>query len=196
MNNIFIDSITTSDDVSHFPVWLSSEEKEGEDLYIYYKPHISSKYHTSNKSLNNLISNLQDKYYVYNTRIEKEDSVMNIYIKKGYIIDEKNNILLCLTTNDLKVSNSNHILKDESLRLYISNQLVNNPLYKSLYNKLQKDYIIYYQRNDVDIFYMSSKKIEQELFKSPKIFNFKTIEQMNNYLNSKELNKLLFKTFT
>lgn len=108
---------------------------------------------------------------------------------KGYIADEKDNILLCLTSKT-KIYFEENVLKHSNLRLFVSVELLKNEIYKNFYKKINSLYIEYCYENAIEVIFTTSEKIEEKLYKNSFKVEFSNLTELNEHLKE-DVNSIL-----
>ena len=116
----------------------------------------------------------------------------NICVMRGYLTDDWNNILLCLCTKSHNIFNEKGELITSNLKLFISNELINNSIYKNVFKMLNKEYIDFFYKNDIDVVFTTSKKIQNRIFGNHFKLEFKNINELNNHLKTEVKHLLNF----
>lgn len=125
-----------------------------------------------------------------------EDINVIIKVAKGYISDENDNILLMLASKKSHIhytnsydryidSNySNAEFSKENIVLLLSTELMSNKKYSMLYKHLEKEYIADAYKQDIDVIFTTSAKIEKKCYSNNFKVEFNTIDELTNHLNS------------
>jgi len=189
--------IGTTNRNEYFPVYTifenqalnNNENKLSEHLinniFLYKKPENQTHTKVGTGRYDDLFTVLRDsgKVRVY-TFVYNE---VNYYLNciKGYIADENDNILLILTTNSFNIfKEDTGDLKTNHLKLYVSNELVINEIYKNLFKKINSEYIEYCYNNDIEVVFTNSKKIQKAVYSNDFNVKFNNLEELNIHLKS------------
>lgn len=111
---------------------------------------------------------------------------------KGYISDADDNILLILCTNSQQMFDHRGNLITKNLKLFVSNRLINNEIYKNIYKKIDSEYIRFCYQKDIDVVFTTSEKIQKQVFSNDFEVRFDNLTQLNDHLNSGIGNNLFF----
>lgn len=101
-----------------------------------------------------------------------------VLFRKGEIYSPKGEILLTMTTNNVKSYVKYRIMNPKFLKLYISVEFQTNPIYAALYKKLKVDFIDKMMEAEVDIVVAKSQKIFDELYRRSFKFSFDNINDL------------------
>ena len=115
-----------------------------------------------------------------------------IYVMRGYLVDDWDNILLCLCTKSRNIFDKEGELITSNLKLFVSNELINNSIYKNVFRQLNKEYIDFFYKNDIDVVFTTSKKIQNSIFGNHFKLEFKNINELNNHLKTEVKHLLNF----
>lgn len=170
--------------------------------FMYHKPDWN-KQNGIRISRSTLINNLNERQEVICAKVIKSpNEYISIGVGKGYIVDEKDNILLLLGVkqekiNDMSFFSTNPDSKElsfaqENLVLFISSELMKNKTYSALYKILEKEYIKDAYSYDIDVLITTSEKIENLCYSNNFKIEFNSINQLTNYLKH-DVKNILFK---
>lgn len=196
--------IGTTNKNNYFPIYAVFEEAAMnepdnmlsehviDNIFLYKKPYNECYKKTGIGRYNDLFSVLSDsgKIRVYVFTFNEVPYYLNCL--KGYIADKDDNILLILTTNSFNIFDRNDKLNTECLKLFVSNELITNELYKNLFKKINSEYIQYCYENDIEVVFTNSLKIQKEVYSNDFDVSFNTLEELNNHLNSGIGNNLFY----
>lgn len=178
------------------------------DEVIYHKPAFGKTSSIYRFIINDFINHLNKYEALTKYLIGKNDDGTPIYlhVAKGYIVDNDNNILLMLCKDNTKEPSFNFstqiwqytnvangreyypYLKDlnhsNHFKLLISNELLKDKRYALFYKKLEKAYIIDAYKNDIDVIFTTSKRIEEESYSNEFHLRFNTVEQLKSHLDN------------
>jgi len=199
--------IGTTNKNEYFPVYAIFEDAAMNDaenmlsehlignVFLYKKPENLTYTRMGIGRYNDLFSVLRDsgKVRVYTFTYNEVPYYLNCV--KGYIADKDDNILLILTTNSFGIFDRNDKLKTNHLKLYVSNELVTNEIYKNLFKKVNSEYIQYCYDNDIEVVFTNSKKIQKAVYSNDFNVQFNNLEELNVHLNS-GLGSNLFYNYT
>lgn len=184
--------IGTTDLNEYFPVYTigydnnynSILETVIQDVALYQKPQNKSISRTGFTRYDDLFNVLKEyvEPKVYSFTVNDETHYLTCL--KGYIADKDDNILLLLGTKDIDIYDPYDVLKVEKLKLFVSTELIKNPIYKNLFKKLSTEYIDYCYQNDIEVVYTTSNNIQSRTFKNNFNLNINNLEELNALLNS------------
>lgn len=195
-SNLFI--IGTSDRNEYYPVYAISDglhEKIISNVFLFHKPKNAIEMYGSyggNKRYNTLFDALRNSIRARVFNFTFNDMDYSLHINKGYIADKHDNILLLLSTKSFRIFDEEEELIAENLRLYVSTELINNGIYKNIYKKIEKEYIQYCYKKNIDVVFTTSEKIEQQVFSNNLKKDFKSITELHEYLNNEVENIFFF----
>jgi len=162
------------------------------NIYLYKKPSIEA------KNLNRIGNRYEDLYYFF------EDSIFSniyefiykninhkLYVSKGYISDVNDNILLILCTNSTELFDNENNINTQHLKLFVSNQFILDEKYKNVFKRINSKYISYCYKNDIEVVFTTSRKIEEQVFKNNININFSSITELTEHLKN-DVGKNLF----
>lgn len=174
---------------------------------IYYKPLSNLEEITYKFKLIDFMTNLNMRLNLNSYAVGKNEEGDDIIIRvgKGYIVDENDNILLLLGLTDKGISNFDSQIEDRLgyyspiqklsqypyLCLLISTKLITDEKYSSFYKKLEKYYINDFYKNDIEVRFITSEKIEKLSYDNEFKLRFNTIEQLQSHLQN-SVPKLMF----
>jgi hypothetical protein len=127
---------------------------------------------------------------VFEFTINDESHYLNC--SKGYMSDIDDNILLVLCSNSPQLFNHRGELITKNLRLYVSNRLVNNEVYKNIFKKIDSEYIHFCYENDIDVIFTTPEKIQKQVFNNDFKVEFDNLTELHEHLNSGIGNNLFF----
>ena len=184
--------IGTTDLNEYFPVYTIGSDNNYRnmlthivsDVYSYQKPENMSFTKNGFQRYDDLFNVLKEYVQpeVYQITVDSEHHFLTCM--KGYLADKDDNILLLLVTNDTDIYQPYDNLKSEHLKLFISTELINNPLYKNLYKKLSTEYIDYCHKHDIEVVYTTSFNIHKRVYGNNFKVNINNLEELNSILNS------------
>lgn len=181
----------TTDVGEYFPVymaWGSTHIMDG--IFSYEKP-VNKANGYGGQQYNDLFSYLAESRKSCTFTFSYDSVRHHLTVLKGYIADERNNILLCLAVNGPNLFDSDGKMLTDNYRLYISPKFILEEKYKNLYKRIEKDYVNVCHEIGVQVLYMDSRKIEAELFSNSHKVTFTTIAELQSYLTS-DLGENLF----
>lgn len=111
---------------------------------------------------------------------------------KGYIADADDNILLLLCTNNEDLFDNRGNLQSKNLKLFVSNKLINNSIYKNIFKKIDSEYIHFCYENDIDVVFTTSEKIQNSVFSNNFKVDYNNLTELNDHLNGGVGSNLFF----
>lgn len=181
-----------------------------DNIFLYYKPaHFNGRDRSSDFNLIPTFPRLLESFIQYETNsiytFRADNNKYYLNISGGCIIDIEGNILMVLCTKSSEIISSSSyipylttdsIYRDENiisdnLLLMVSTEFLTNPIYKTLYKKIEKEIVQYCYNNKIDVIFTNSEKIENNLYKNDFDISFNSLEELNNTLNS-GLGEILF----
>lgn len=127
-----------------------------------------------------LTNQLSAKLYVF----KNGDDVHEVSVGKGFIMDDNNDFLMLLTTNE-DISWNEMIEKGYSnLRLYLSSDFITNPIYRNLYKKMTTDYLSEFFKLGIEVVFIPTKEIEKRCFSNAFQVEFDSLQELDEHLNS------------
>lgn len=155
-----------------------------DDVYLYRKPERNpsgASYASGYPQLYTLFYNYAQlgKWAFTYERIEHTLNVM-----KGYIADERGNILLMVTTNSFNlIDTTTRDIKTEHLKVLVSTEFIKNPIYKNVFKKIEKDILRLDYENDIEVVFTTSEKIER-IFTNNFEVQYRTIDELATILET------------
>ncbi|ALN97296.1 hypothetical protein BOX09_gp52 [Flavobacterium phage Fpv1] len=138
--------------------------------------------------------------YAFNLGLGEEKNI--IYVGKGYIVNDKDEILMVLTTKPDKLNlpfqprySKSTIPKEnaKNLTLLVSTELVTNPIYTNFYKKLEKEYILDAYKVNIPVVFTTSVKIENLTYSNEFEMKFNNIDELQNHLIN-NVGSIMFKS--
>lgn len=138
--------------------------------------------------------------YAFNLGLREEKNV--IYVGKGYIVNDKDEILMVLTTKPDKLHlpfqprySRTTIPKEnaKNLTLLVSTELLTNSIYANFYKKLEKEYILDAYKVDIPVVFTTSVKIEKLTYSNEFEMKFNNIDELQNHL-ANNVGSIMFKS--
>jgi len=132
--------------------------------------------------------------YRYNSTVNKYEFIISVY--PGCILSASDQILLMLTTTNMSNVNEYEFgIRDspENYKLWLSNELISNELYKIFHKFLKVVYISIFEKYGAEVAYLPSRKIESELFperelaRETEMNEFRTAEKFLTHLDDLKL---------
>ena len=139
--------IGTTNRNEYFPVYAifedqTNNERENvlsenliDDIFLYKKPLNLCYTKTGIGRYGDLFSVLSDSGKIRLYVFTHNEIPYYLNCVKGYIADKDDNILLILTTNSFDIFETDDKLKTDCLKLFVSNELITNEIYKNLFKK-------------------------------------------------------------
>lgn len=156
------------------------------DVYLYRKPERLSLQTGLSiyKDYPALLSGLLSFNGTIKFRFLHNDIPHYLNIMRGYIADSNDNILLLLTTKEYNVFDNTpeHEIRKNPLRLYISTEFMKNEIYKNVYKRIEKEYIDECYKEDVEVVFTTSEKIENNMFRNNFNVEFNNISELSEIL--------------
>ena len=141
-------------------------------ILVYYNLKIYKSYSKA-KNFNNLIELLNTSGFLSKYDIKNKEGQKKLYITRGMIITENDDILYLLCK---KVHKNKY-------RLYLSTELVTEDFYDRFYKKLKKEYLDdLIKDNNLDILITNSSKIKNTVYKEQVVNEPKSIGDFMNKL--------------
>lgn len=199
--NPFVIGTTNKND--YFPIYSVFENDNNgpdnllsehivDEIFLYKKPSNFCYTKTGIGRYGDLFSVLSDSGKVRVYAFTHNEVPYYLNCMKGYIADKDDNILLILTTNSYDVFDRNDKLNFKCLKLFVSNELVVNEIYKNLFKKINSEYLQYCYENDIEVVFTNSLKIQKEVYSNDFDVSFNNLEELNNHLNSGIGNNLFY----
>lgn len=199
--------IGTTDKNEYYPAYAASDnllndyyrgnerlsENVLNDILLYKKPVNNAITKRSGMSkYADLFYNLQ--YSINSDVFEFVVNDVHYYLtcSKGYIADIDDNILLMLCTNNEDLFDDRGNLQSKNLKLFVSNRLINDSIYKNIFKKIDSEYIHFCYENDIDVVFTTSDKIQNTVFSNNFEVKFDNLTELNDHLNSGVGNNLFF----
>lgn len=137
---------------------------------LFVKPFFQRYRNTYKLYYNDLLYYLKSRAITYRWRFERKGDSYFIVSSNYYIADDSGNILFIITVtlnNDVNDYVNRNVYHDtENLNIYVSNEFMNNPIYKTIYNKIKKEIINDLVEKGASLITTSSKNIEKKLFQN------------------------------
>jgi len=135
---------------------------------------------------NDLLFYLKHTKYVYNYKLSDK---ISLQVTNNYIINNNNEILLCLGYKENKLD----FLNDDNFKLFISTELINNPDYSNFYKKLYKEYILLFIKEGIKVEFLNEKNFLMTMFNNGVDYdkNFNSLDEINEFLKNKKIDSLL-----
>lgn len=156
------------------------------DVYTYNKPYNTAKnlgaeLNTYSSLFESLREVIVPRTYVFGYK--ENDYILNCL--KGYLSDSDDNILLLLCSNDYKSCfNDDNTIAKEKLTLFVSQELLNNEIYKNLLRKLNSEFIDPCHAMGIDVTYTNSERIENHVYKNEFKVEYSSLTDLHEHLNT------------
>ena len=163
----------------------SLSEQIVDDSYLYHKPYLLEKGRYADGSQYSDLFRFIDTIDVSSYTFKFEDEHHFLTCSKGYLADSDGNILMILCTKgfDIFTDDINQdVLNNNMTVLFISTELINNPIYKNVYKKLQSEYIQECHEKEVEVIYTTSKKIEERVYGNGFKVEFNSLTELDEHL--------------
>ena len=148
--------------------------------YMYFKPRLieGDEYYTNINTYGILIDMLlTSSLFSGRFTFTSEGEEHNLYVQKGYVMSEKGEILLIIGMKDY-ITNEG-IYDNSKLKVFIAWELVNDPLYKTVWRNFEKLLISDLQESKIVIEYLPSSKIDEKFYNALPKIRYKSVEELN-----------------
>jgi len=170
---------------SNFPGDHKVSENIVGSIFLYRKPSLeSASYIFGSNKYSDLKAGFENSLRMKVFKFNYADLAHRIYFCKGYIADERDNILMVLTTNSRNIFDDEGHLKHKHLKMYVANELITTEYYKNVFRKLNSMYLNYCYQNNVEVVFTSSERIEKQVFGDGFNVKFSSITELNAILQS------------
>lgn len=173
------------------------------ELIIYHKPLIKG--NQRRFLLAQFLGALNQSLSLQCYNIGTNESNVLIHVGNGYIVNEKDEILMILAIKpftDIRNKGityqsrySTEPIKEVNainFTLFVSTELITNPLYANFYKKLDKEYISDAYKAKLPVVFTTSAKIEKLIYSNEFDMTFNTIDEFNIHLKE-SVGQIMFK---
>lgn len=119
------------------------------------------------------------------TKLKYTNKKIKYYMKVhfGYLSDMEDNIqlVLCVRKEGITSINKGHKLNKKNYKLFVSTEFSTDPIKKPVYNKVLKEYINNLFVCGVEVSYLSSKDIEDIVYRRNTDLDFTSVDSMNTF---------------
>jgi hypothetical protein len=171
------------------------------DFIIYNRPALN-KNSPKKFNLRDFLGMINESVGLYPFNLGVGEEKIIIHVAKGYIVNEKDELLMVLTTKPDRLSlhyqsrYSNVSIPKENakhLTLLISTELLTNPVYSNFYKKLEKEYILDAYKAEIPVVFTTTSKIEKLTYSNEFELKFNTVDELQNHLRD-NVGNIMFKS--
>lgn len=166
---------------------------------VIYKKHdiySEKKFSTGTNNYSDFFDFFYNSIHCFKCNFKVNGETQNIYISYGTVYDTNGKCIILLTTKNYHISN---IQNDNysNYKLYISNELLFNPIYKNFYRKFQNEVIYKLMHLNVSVEIVHINYIEDKFFSEQIQIEYNNLDKLMHHLTYDVvdyLNKLNYST--
>ncbi len=138
---------------------------------------------------NDLIFNFERTLFPHRFKYRSNGESVSVNVCKGTIYTDEGHILMILCSNSREFPDENNFSK--VLRLYVSTELAEKPVYKNLYKRLFEEVVSSCFSKKIEVVYISSREIGDRVFNCKIELDFNSIEELEEHLKTGEFRNIL-----